>query len=97
LASGSQEVINLKKISWPLHSATHLLFLLNYPKKISWTGWIARLWRRMMAALQHLAIVVYCAPYRDAQVSRAQGCAGASLALHHHKHTLHPVQLIFLG
>jgi putative transposase len=33
----------------------------------------------------------------DAQVSRAHGCAGATLALHHHKRTLHAVQLIFLG
>jgi hypothetical protein len=30
-------------------------------------------------------------------VSRAQGCAGATLALYHHKRTLHAVQLIFLG
>jgi hypothetical protein len=36
-----------------------------------------------MAALQLLAIAGYCASLR--------------LALHHHKHTLHPVQLIFLG
>jgi hypothetical protein len=33
----------------------------------------------------------------DAQVSRAHGCAGATLALHHHKRTLHAAQLIFLG
>jgi hypothetical protein len=36
-----------------------------------------------MAALQLLAIAGYCASLR--------------LALHHHKRTLHPVQLIFLG
>jgi hypothetical protein len=36
-----------------------------------------------MAALQLLAIAGYCASLR--------------LALHPHKHTLHPVQLIFLG
>jgi hypothetical protein len=30
-------------------------------------------------------------------VSRAHGCAGATLALYHHKRTLHAVQLIFLG
>jgi hypothetical protein len=33
----------------------------------------------------------------DAQVSRADGCAGATLTLHHHKRTLHAAQLIFLG
>jgi putative transposase len=36
-----------------------------------------------MTALQRLAIAGYCASLR--------------LTLHHHKHTLHPVQLIFLG
>jgi hypothetical protein len=36
-----------------------------------------------MAALQLLAIAGYCASLR--------------LALHHHKRTLHPAQLIFLG
>jgi hypothetical protein len=36
-----------------------------------------------MAALQLLGIAGYCASLR--------------LALHHHKRTLHPVQLIFLG
>jgi hypothetical protein len=34
---------------------------------------------------------------RMARLSRAHGCAGATLALHHHKRTLHAVQLIFLG
>ncbi|MEJ2619985.1 MAG: hypothetical protein P8163_06905, partial [Candidatus Thiodiazotropha sp.] len=44
-----------------------------------------------------ILIASYCAPRRDAQVSRVHGCAGATLALHHHKRTLHAVQLIFLG
>jgi hypothetical protein len=33
----------------------------------------------------------------DAPVSRAHGCVGETLALHHYKRTLHAVQLIFLG
>jgi hypothetical protein len=44
-----------------------------------------------------MSILRRCAPCMDAPVSQAHGCAGATLALHHHKRTLHAVQLIFLG
>jgi hypothetical protein len=46
----------------------------------------------LMAALQLLGIAGYCA-----SLHAVHGCAGTTLALHHHKRTLHIVQLIFLG